>query len=292
MLIKVVNDRLTRISTMFSELGLDRVKVFEDFDPQLRAAKLISYRCSSLTPYILFTNALVTYQLSMDGETYWMKFAELVSDLCPSSYDDVLEVVIKALKKLHKFAVNEKEKRLNKLRLCMDIYDLISGGDFNLIRSRVSKCLGAGINDKTIVFSIKMIYYGVKSLGRDILLPFDIPIPIDRRVVKISYTSGLIDIEGLSHYTSDKYVPYDKVIRSKQSLNILRDAWSKVSLESSIPPLHLDTVLWLIGKYCSSESKTQAFNSLIHDLGEEILERVGVKYVKMLIYELLYRLPQ
>jgi len=291
MFIKVVNDRLKSISDTFLELGLNKAKAFEDFDPQLKAAKLISYRCGSLTPHILFTNALITYQLSMDGETYWMRFTELVSDECPSNYDEVLEVVIKGLKKLHKFAVSGKEKRLNKLRLCMDIYDLIPGGNVNLIRNRVSKCLGAGINDKTIVFSIKMIYYGVKSLGVDTLLPFDIPLPIDRRVVKISYTSGLIEIEGLNHYALDTYIPYDKIVKNKQNLNILRDAWNTVSLKSSIPPLHLDTVLWLIGKYCNSRSKTHAFNSLIHDLGEEILTRVGVKYVKMLINELLYRLP-
>lgn len=287
-MVKIDYGRLESISKVFSEIGLVRIKVFEEVDPQMVAAKVISKACGSITPHILFTNALISYQLGTIGEDYWLTFAKLVTESCPANYHELLDRLIELLRHQHRFAVKAKEKRLSKLRSCIHLYDSMLDNDLDFIRREIARCLGAGIDDKTIVFAIKMLYYGLRARGKELTLPHNIPIPVDRRVIKISYLSGLIVIDrlGLEHYKINEALTE---LFSKPQ--IVRDAWNIVGYRSGIPPLHIDAVLWYLGKYANIMSKIEVFKMVVEDFGIHNVDRVGLKYIKLLVDELLYRLP-
>ncbi len=284
----VDSERVERLSKVFEEVGLEGVRVFEELDRQLVAAKMINEKCGSLTPHIMFTNALVSYQLSIPGEEYWLNLAQLVVEECPNSYEEVLDRTFYILRHLHKFAVKAKEKRLNKLKMCIYLYDSISHEDLNTLRGRVARCLGANVDDKTIVFAIKMLYYGMKAVGINVEIPFNIPIPVDRRIIKISYLSGLIISDELGRNTSHLNEVLIKLFKKPQ---IVRDAWNAISFKCRIPPLRLDTVLWFFGRYVNSASKADILRRLIYELGSENISRINLNNVKLLINELFYRMP-
>jgi DNA-(apurinic or apyrimidinic site) lyase len=72
--------------------------------------------------------------------------------------------------------------------------------------------MGQKENDKTIVFSIKIFGYGLRIIGYKIIFPFEIFIPIDNRIGKIS---------------KDKKF------------------WIELSKKVNIPLLHIDSIIWI-----------------------------------------------
>lgn len=287
-MVRVNEKRVEQLSKAFAEVGLERVKAFEDLDPQLIAAKIIGEKCGLLTPPLMFTNALISYQLGMPGEKYWISFAHLIVNECPTSYEEVINRVSQTLRYLHRFAVKAKEKRLNKLKMCIDVYNSMLGSDLNMLRRRVAKCLEANIDDKTIVFAVKMLYYGMKALGINATLPHDIPVPVDRRVIKISYLSGLVDFDEVGWKASQLDEVMSKLFKKPQ---VVRDAWNAVSLRCGIPPLHLDSVLWLFGKYVGSRSKAEVFERVANEFRSADVRGIELNYIKLIVDELFYRLP-
>ncbi|MEM0361351.1 MAG: N-glycosylase/DNA lyase [Sulfolobales archaeon] len=287
-MVRVNEERVEQLSRVFAEAGLERIKAFEDLDPQFIAAKMIGGKCGPLTPHIMFTNALISYQLGMPGERYWISFAGLVVNACPTTYEEVVDRVFQTLRYLHRFAVRAKEKRLNKLKTCIDVYDSMLGSDLNMLRRKVAKCLEANIDDKTIVFAIKMLYYGMKALRINVTLPYDIPIPVDRRIIKISYLSGLVDFNEESWKLPQLDEVVSKLFKKPQ---IVRNAWNAVSLRCGIPPLHLDTVLWLFGKYVDSRSRAEVLERITNEFRGMSTGRIELNYVKSIVDELFYRLP-
>lgn len=287
-MVRVDEKRVEQLSRVFAEVGLERIKAFEDLDPQLIAAKMIGGECGLLTPHIMFTNALISYQLGMPGERYWVSFAHLIVGECPTNYEEVLNRVSQTLQHLHGLAVKAKEKRLNKLKMCTDLYDSILGSDLNMLRRRVAKCLDANIDDKTVVFAVKMLYYGMKALGINTTLPYNIPVPVDRRVIKISYLSGLVDFGEVGWKASQLDEVTSKLFKKPQ---VVRDAWNAVSLRCGIPPLHLDTVLWLFGKYVGSRSRAEVLERIANEFRGVNAGGIELNYIKLIVDELFYRLP-
>jgi len=74
--------------------------------------------------------------------------------------------------------------------------------------------------DKTIVFAIKMFSYGARvKFDRFIKVPFEIAMPVDSRIDKIT-----------------------KIYNSK-NINFI-DFWFEVSEKVGIPCIHIDALIW------------------------------------------------
>ncbi len=94
-------------------------------------------------------------------------------------------------------------------------------------------------NSKTIVFSIKMLYYGFRaSTGVVTPLPMNIPIPIDLRIATMSYIANIIDT---SHVKKSLNEIAEIIMRSYKNT---QEAWNIVARTSQIPPLHIDSIIW------------------------------------------------
>ncbi len=278
---RVNSDRVEDVSKVFRILGLNGVKIFEEYDIQFSVAKQIVKQCPKIAHYLLYLNSLVSYRLMYYGEEFWMLFEQYVLNRCSdiNEFSGVVNLVIDFTLKHNKIMARQKIDRLKRINRCSEIVGYVDGYEFEPLTVSTAKCLHSGIDSKTIVFSIKMLYYVLKAKGYEVVLPSTIPIPVDRRVALITYLSGLVDV-------LDEVNVYPlKLLRFS---NIIRDVWQKVSLLTSIPPLHIDSVLWYLGRYSYSLStKSTIFNAI----NRQLIFKLGEEIIKRLIEELFYRLP-
>lgn len=217
------------IALLLRRIGLERILALEKRDPQYSSVcSICKNRGEGETARLVMMNALISYRLTGRGEEHWDYFSRFFSqrkreDLCAEFLDYVRGSPYLAVGR------NARIKRA--LSVCgymPDIDDLLKTW------KDLVTILNADSDAKTIVFTIKMLNY-VYMCCRDIdrALPYEIPIPVDYRVAKLTSCLGLVDLS-----------PEEALRRYKE----VQRAWHKVSQISGIPPLHIDTLLWLAGR--------------------------------------------
>uniref|UniRef100_A0A7J3QCX0 N-glycosylase/DNA lyase n=1 Tax=Ignisphaera aggregans TaxID=334771 RepID=A0A7J3QCX0_9CREN len=273
-------DRIETISNVFKILGINKIKMIEVCDMQFHVAKQLSMLCPQISKYLLYLNSLVSYRLMYHGEKFWVIFAQYVSEKCVniSDFKDAVDLVIDFSMKYNRIMINQKVDRLRRIKRCNEVVRYIDNHEFGLLAKYTAKCLNNNPNSKTVVFSIKMLYYELKSKGFDIVLPNTIAIPVDRRVALITYLSCLLDILNENDINASKLLKIS---------NTIRKIWQKISLLSSIPSLHIDSVIWYLGKYSNLNSRSSILNSI----DKCLISMIGEDDVKYLVDELFYRLP-
>lgn len=186
----------------------DALFIEENYDKQYLSLKeLAKYIDKESFIKNVILNSIVCYQLEMKGEDYWKKFSEFFKE-----NNDIYEFI----KIYNKRLINVKIKRINKIKNFLDklkFEDLIYYKD-NLreFNDTIANIMNQNRNSKTIVFTTKMFGYSLRILGYNIIFPFDIDIPIDNRIGKIS-----------------------------KNINFWRD----ISRKINIPPLHIDSIIWV-----------------------------------------------
>ena len=263
--------RARELGNLFGSVGLRGVTAFEDEDPQMRSSKTIEAICPGTAATALYTNALVSYMLPMKGERYWALFAEHITRSCPRGWEQLIESVKGFTSSVHRFGVRQKLNRLDALRRCVRLENLIRVGDYVGLWHETARCLRTQRDKKTVVFSVKMAYYGRRAAGHREALPMSIPIPVDRRVARASILSGVI--EGAASI--------EDLMRKHR---IVARAWGIVAEISGVPPLHLDSVLWVITSYWEIPSPYKVLRSLPQGL----VEKVGEDLLLVIIKELLF----
>ncbi len=202
------------------------MEIEETVDPQYAA---VSALCELHGPETAFrlavANAAISYRLLGKGEEHWMYFSRYFSrplgDVCSE-----LERYVMASPYLRL----AREARLRRVRkLCgIRLSDVLS------LWVMVAERLAADRNSKTVVFSAKMGGYALRACGiwRS-PFPMEIPIPVDYRVARLSVRLGLF--RGAADEALRRYAD-------------VQNAWRQVALESAVPPLHIDTLIWLAGR--------------------------------------------
>lgn len=176
-------------------------------------------------------NSLVSYQIWWDGFLWRWEFADKIS--YDWRYMDIYNTDwwydFLSHSRYNKRLINMKIKRLWKIFdrvIWVDISDYIKYyNDMTDFNHKIADIVGNKHDMKTIVFAIKMYGYGARIVF-DRLLPYpmDIQIPVDSRITKI-----FVRNTGSDNYT-------DKTIRSY---------YQDLSSKYNIPPLHLDSLLWI-----------------------------------------------
>ncbi len=285
------NSRIAKVAKALKIAGgLRLAKVFEEADPQMKAVEKLCKTYGNLTPLLLAINALVSYMLAGRGEEYWSSFAAYASMVGepPENYLGLIKLVKEFVSnsKYHRLNRAAKLSRLSKLLKCSALAKFENPNDefikdpYSLLKV-LAECLGSSEFAKTTVFAVKMYYYGVKAcLGTDLVLPAEIKVPVDRRVAFLAYTSGIIDVgEGLSR---------GEVIKKfKHRAGVVRIAWGRVAELSSIPPVHLDALLWIIGRYAEAG---KSIGDITNRVAELLGSRLPESTLELVIKELLYKL--
>jgi len=269
------------VAEAFRELGMDGVQVFEDRDPQMIAAREIHDLCGRVCVAILTVNALVSYMLEVKGEEYWQALADHVRGLgCPEDHEEVVELIKSFTLRYNRRFLNAKLSRLRGLKACPQITNTALRGNLRALWKSIAGCLGSGREAKTVVFAVKMAYYGLRASGKHVRVPAEVPIPADFRVARITYLSQMVDVKAktLNNVT--------QVLMRKPQ--VIRRTWYEVSRLSGIPPLNLDAPVWVIGRYVGLGRKSSIVEALRNTGITNHLEE-GV--IKHLIGELLYLLP-
>ena len=287
------NKRITIVGEAIGNIGLDSIRRIEESDPQFVALKRVYERTGSpkVTCLAAICNAIVSYRLTGLGEDYWLEFAEYFSKLnipVNTSPDYIVDSVIEFLfvSKNNRLLINQKINRLRKLKKtgahtiifdkCPDIvYDL------RKLLVIIANSVGARPDAKTIVFAAKMAYYVARIHGINTTPPMDIMIPVDRRIGLLSYTSGIVDVKTK---IANRRVLEEILLRYS---DVPREAWRRVSIISSVPPLNIDSLVWFVsrglGRIDISAIRRNAINTLLTILGEKHRWKI-VKLVKEIYF--------
>ncbi len=279
MRLSINTDRLIKIGTVLRSIGIAGAKYFESLDPQMDVARELVLQCSDNALYLLALNSLVSYSLAMRGELFWKKFSRYASLRCKeaSNLNDIIKIVKEFTIAYNKYQLSQKIRRLDRVSQCKDMFIYINSNKLIELRNYLAKCLSSEQYSKTIVFSIKMIYYGLRALGYDYTFPFDLPIPVDRRVARISSTSGVIECTPSELCSIDYVLRYQKII-----INV----WNEIGRISSIPPLHIDAIIWYFGGFSKIKNKEEILNTIDHRL----IDYFGIGKIRELIECFFYQL--
>ncbi|RTZ69366.1 MAG: transcriptional regulator [Aquificaceae bacterium] len=198
---------------VLKEFTLEDALLLETFDRQYKALERLHHALANneLFLKLVVVNALLSYQLPTKGEVYWENFGSFFAK------NPSLEEFGEFLKRYNNRFLNSKLKRLQRvlkavkkltkeelIRFCKDPKGLLDYLSAQLNQEKTAK---------TLVFAVKMFIYACRiASGKNITAPFEIEIPLDVRLRKIS-----------------------------ESLEF----WRSLSLKTNIPPLHLDTLIWV-----------------------------------------------
>ena len=204
---------LKRLSQVLKEFSLEDALRLEKFDRQYRALENLynSLRDEGLFLKLVLVNALLSYQLPTKGEIYWENFARFFAKN-PST-----ERFEEFLKRHNNRFLNSKLRRLQKVLRVVERLTVEELKSFcqnpTLLLDYLSENLRQEKSAKTLVFAVKMFIYACRiATGGKLVAPFEIEIPLDVRLRKIA-----------------------------PSLEF----WRNLSREVNIPPLHLDTLVWV-----------------------------------------------
>jgi len=284
----VVNEeRLRAVSSVFKYLGREGCEEFVRVDPQYVSLSKLPKFCGEVSVVFPAVNGLVSYALSMKGEEFWSLFADFVVGRCGGVRDfrEVVKLVEEFTRNYNKLYLEVKVRRLNKVLGCGEAFRSLGKGRVKEYLSKISSCLETGKESKTVVFSAKMAYYVLKSIGVDADLS-KIPIPVDRRVALVTLTSGLLTPRARSGRTLKELEGLvEELLKRPESV---RSVWDVVSEESGIPALLIDTPLWLIGGYIKTLGTREIVENL-RDLGILIDDALLTRLVNELTYALRIR---
>jgi len=197
---------------ILSKFSIEEILYFEEnYDLQYIYLRFLykNIKDQDLFLKLIVINSLLAFQLSYKGEKFWKIFSLYFSKHNDDIYNNFLSFI-----DLYNRRYKEiKIKRLNRIYNWIKDKDLlIYKDDLVKFNSEIAKVMGQNIYDKTIVFSTKIYGYGLRIIGYKIIFPFEIFIPIDNRIGKIS---------------KDK------------------NYWIKLSKEINIPLLHIDSLIWI-----------------------------------------------
>jgi len=224
------------LEKFISSYNLEEIRKIEELEDNqflVLEKALEKFNNKSLFVYLVVQNALLSYQLSTTWENRWKEFTDhVVANQFSLDKDNLLDWWIEFLVacKWNRRLLNMKRKRVEKtLKLYDDFLSLNKieyyyNNMFELNQLLANK-MNQKNNAKTIVFAVKMYGYVTRIiLDKFIPYPMNISMPIDSRITKIyEKETGKInyknkDIEEYFGYLSWKY---------------------------KIPPLHLDSLLWV-----------------------------------------------
>ena len=227
--------RVEAIGRLLSRVPPRVLLVIEENDPQFRAVKSIVEKYGYKSVAIVVANSVVSYRLSSRGEDYWVEFSRSIISADISSAGDIISFMSSflPLSRGNRVLVKQKVSRLKKaFNVINSIYNNPQKyTDLYKLLLELSSALNSDIYSKTVVFSVKMAYYAYRCLSAKITNSSKIPVPIDKRISILTYTSGLID-----------YPP--SLIISKYQVDASL-AWMKVAQRAGIEPISMDALLWL-----------------------------------------------
>ena len=243
-------------------------------DPQYKAVKTIAESHSEGDAALLvLLNSLISYQLSIPGEEYWLKFAEFFSKLQSKDLRAAFREFLKSARCTR--SLDQKIGRIRKVIASSTAQRILEEplyycNRLNQLISELSRVLGVREDSKTLVFAAKM--YGYFCMCRGVSIDYgDIAIPVDYRNSLLAITSCLIE------YPECRYV--EECARSLTTgppAGKVREVWRRVCEYAETPCLLLDVFTWLFTGVAVEEylNPEKTWETMKNKYGFEIPRRV------------------
>ena len=258
------DSRVRAVSRALSRIGVENVLRFEEeLDPQYGVMQSVAGVVGRgfATVYGLLAG-VASYKLAMPGEEWWECFGSMISSRRrsspPSSVGDVVNDVLWFLENCRGSIIGRESKMARVRRVYSRAGKLLSQMAQDprvVVRDPlgVARSLASSLSTehwrKTVLFAVKLAYYAARPRGSREVLAIEVPIPVDLRVACASISSGIIGgARGVEE------------IVSKPTL--CQRAWSTVSRMSGVPPMHIDSLLWVLGKYLRGQSRERAVSEI------------------------------
>ncbi len=270
---RVNTSRIEAVARVLKEIGVERILDLETRDPQYIALKDLARERDCRTAFLLaVANALISYRLSGYGEDYWTE----VSQFFRKHNGSLEELFIEFLQKhsrYNRLSITAKTRRLRKFfssklyntlqeqpsKYCNNLYGLVKS---------LSTTYRQPVNAKTIVFAAKMYSYVCRICHGKSVVDHRIEIPVDKRITTFTLTSGIVEPIG-EQLTRENLRKHVETLMTKHRKLVL-ETWRKISKETSIPPLQLDTIIWLTTRYINKTNKREAIKEIIKEYGDTI----------------------
>ncbi|WP_297497928.1 N-glycosylase/DNA lyase [Thermococcus sp.] len=219
-------EKVSRLVEILGELGLGCARTIEErVDLQFEALTNLRENLGNdeLFMKLVIANALVSYQLTGKGEDWWWEFSRYFSSNLPEK--DIAKAYAGFLpsSRTNRRLIAGKLRRLERLEPFLDSLEIDDLRRFYFrdmmgLRDALALVLGSKKSAKTIVFAVKMFgYAGRIAFVEFTSYPMGIDIPDDVRIN--AYTR---------RFTNESPVSF----------------WRRIALETGIPPLHIDSILW------------------------------------------------
>lgn len=220
-----------KLIEILKRYSLEDVIKIEESDRQFLALKRLyeGMKNKDYFLYLVISNSLLSYQLSSKWEDYWEEFSHFAMEY--NFWDNFNFIKVKQFfmhflpnSRWNKRLLNMKIHRIEKIMLFLEKF--VENQEFYYENQTVflfdlAKIMKQKTDDKTIVFCVKMFSYWARIYFKKFILsPFEINIPLDSRILK------------LTKIYNDKWL-------------LPSDFWQKISKEVSIPLIHLDALLWI-----------------------------------------------
>jgi DNA-(apurinic or apyrimidinic site) lyase len=281
MRVEINNERISELAKILRPYR-EVIKSLHKKDPQYLAIKsLIQVKGCIEGAILALINALVSYQLSTQGEEYWMNFANYFRGVVKEDYykafrDFLLahspRLITQKLSRVEKILKSEllQELRKDPLKYCHSI---------NTLTRKLAGELRADPNSKTLLFAAKIYGYTCDLCGVEPDYS-NISIPVDYRNTLLAIASCIVTIRGETT-SRDKLHLYVREVYSRHS-KLVQEAWAGLCEEIELPCPYLDTFTWLVtGIITRSECNVQKAQTTIrHALGLDLLESAVRELVK------------
>ncbi len=243
-IITIDASRLEQVVELLESISLENlVKRIEAQDPQYRSVRRL-YHCRGLnnTALLVVLNALVSYRLTMKGEEWWNCWADYHSQRDSNTIEELVndEVdfledcrgsIVQRIAKINRIMKLYKEGSRIIHKIYGDPYSILPSGRW-LVKD-LSLIYNTRPTSKTIVFSVKMLYYVLKADGYPGMAPIDIDIPVDVRVACFLYSTGIVATESYRQLVNQPTI-------AQKAVRLLAE-------RLGVPPLNLDSLLWRTG---------------------------------------------
>ena len=278
--VKVNSDRIKRIAELLSP-HKNLLEILYRRDPQYIAVQgLLRARKCEETCILVLLNALVSYQLNMPGEQYWLNFARHFSE---NTGRDLYSLFENFLRTHSSRMLSWKLSRVKKL-LSSELILELQRDPFKYCRNtaelarKLASILKTRDLSKTVLFAVKMYGYVCDLCG---VKPeyIDLKIPLDFRNALIALASCIVSIKGVNVAGANIY-KYAKLLTSQKYSNLVQSALSELCRELKISCIHLDTFTWL---FTGIIIKSNCNFEKAHSYLKEVL---GVNLSRDLILEL------
>lgn len=228
-------ERIEELKSILKELKIECArKIEEKVDLQYTSLENLHRNLKNDEIFIklVIINALVSYQLSTTGESWWGEFSDYWSTEARNMADESADIfehykdfIVNS--KGNKRLLGAKLKRIEKIKPFLEKLTLEDLKKYyknmSSFRNDLVAALKTKKDAKTVVFAVKMFGYASRIVFNEFIpYPMEIEIPKDIRIEK--YTK---------RYTEEDPIKF----------------WNRIALETGIPPLHIDSIVWpVLGK--------------------------------------------